>query len=172
MTEMVAAYRKMYPDDRIEMVTEPRITKYVGYGQGSEVIVYDQLFDSRINHEVVFEKEFNKRIETLMRDQETFVKVEYKIGKGEKYYYEFESAETVRNTASASFTVSCHDELELAKGGFNFKVNERYHKSKINEYAYPKDMIPEKQPEDTSLWEQKIEEYQRQIKENEDLIAE
>ena len=100
------------------------------------------------------------------------MKVEYKIGKGEKYYYEFESAETVRNTASASFTVNCHDELELAKGGFNFKVNERYHKSKINEYAYPKDMIPEKQPEDTSLWEQKIEEYQRQIKENEDMIAE
>ena len=175
MTEMVAAYRKMYPDDKIEMVTEPRITKYVGYGQGSEVIVYDQLFDSRINHEVVFEKEFNQRIETLMKDQEVdypWQKVEYKIGKGEKYYYEFESSETVRNTASASFTVSCHDEVELAKGGFNFKVNEYYDRSKMNEYAYPKGMIAEKKPEDTSLWEQKIEEYQRQIKENENLIYE
>ena len=172
MREMLAAYKKMYPDDTMEMVTGQRVEKFVAYNQGREDIVYDQIFDSRVNHEMVFEKEFNQRIETLMRDQETFVKVEYKIGKGEKYYYEFESAETVRNTASASFTVNCHDELELAKGGFNFKVNERYHKSKINEYAYPKDMIPEKQPEDTSLWEQKIEEYQRQIKENEDLIAE
>jgi hypothetical protein len=175
MTEMVAAYRKMYPDDRIEMVTEPRITKYVGYGQGSEVIVYDQLFDSRINHEVVFEKEFNQRIETLMKDQEVdypWMKIEYKIGKGEKYYYEFESAETVRNTASASFTVNCHDEVELAKGGFNFKVNERYDPSRKNEYAYPKGMIAEKKPEDTSIWEQKIEEYQRQIKKNEDNIYE
>ena len=175
MTEMVAAYRKMYPDDRIEMVTEPRITKYVGYGQGSEVIVYDQLFDSRINHEVVFEKEFNQRIETLMKDQEVdypWMKIEYKIGKGEKYYYEFESAETVRNTASASFTVNCHDEVELAKGGFNFKVNERYNSSKMNEYAYPKNMIPEKQPEDVTLWEEKIADLEKQIQDNKDLIAE
>ena len=175
MTEMVAAYRKMYPDDRIEMVTEPRITKYVGYGQGSEVIVYDQLFDSRINHEVVFEKEFNQRIETLMKDQEVdypWMKIEYKIGKGQKYYYEFESAETVRNTASASFTVNCHDEVELAKGGFNFKVNERYNSSKMNEYAYPKNMIPEKQPEDVTLWEEKIADLEKQIQDNKDLIAE
>jgi hypothetical protein len=175
MTEMVAAYRKMYPDDKIEMVTEPRITKYVGYGQGSEVIVYDQLFDSRINHEVVFEKEFNQRIETLMKDQEVdypWMKIEYKIGKGEKYYYEFESAETVRNTASASFTVNCHDEVELAKGGFNFKVNERYNSSKMNEYAYPKNMIPEKQPEDVTLWEEKIADLEKQIQDNKDLIAE
>lgn len=175
MTEMVAAYRKMYPDDRIEMVTEPRITKYVGYGQGSEVIVYDQLFDSRINHEVVFEKEFNQRIETLMKDQEVdfpWMKIEYKIGKGEKYYYEFESAETVRNTASASFTVNCHDEVELAKGGFNFKVNERYNSSKMNEYAYPKDMIPDKQPEDVTLWEEKIADLEEKIQKNKDLIDE
>ena len=175
MTEMVAAYRKMYPDDRIEMVTEPRITKYVGYGQGSEVIVYDQLFDSRINHEVVFEKEFNKRIETLMKDQEVdfpWMKIEYKIGKGEKYYYEFESAETVRNTASASFTVNCHDEVELAKGGFNFKVNERYNSSKMNEYAYPKGMIPDKQPEDVTLWEEKIADLEEKIQKNKDLIDE
>ena len=175
MTEMVAAYRKMYPDDRIEMVTEPRITKYVGYGQGSEVIVYDQLFDSRINHEVVFEKEFNQRIETLMKDQEVdfpWMKIEYKIGKGEKYYYEFESAETVRNTASASFTVNCHDEVELAKGGFNFKVNERYNSSKMNEYAYPKGMIPDKQPEDVTLWEEKIADLEEKIQKNKDLIDE
>ena len=175
MTEMVAAYRKMYPDDRIEMVTEPRITKYVGYGQGSEVIVYDQLFDSRINHEVVFEKEFNKRIETLMKDQEVdfpWMKIEYKIGKGEKYYYEFESAETVRNTASASFTVNCHDEVELAKGGFNFKVNERYNSSKMNEYAYPRGMIPDKQPEDVTLWEEKIADLEEKIQKNKDLIDE
>ncbi len=175
MTEMVAAYRKMYPDDRIEMVTEPRITKYVGYGQGSEVIVYDQLFDSRINHEVVFEKEFNQRIETLMKDQEVdfpWMKIEYKIGKGEKYYYEFESAETVRNTASASFTVNCHDEVELAKGGFNFKVNERYNSSKMNEYAYPKGMIPDKQPEDVALWEEKIADLEEKIQKNKDLIDE
>lgn len=175
MTEMVAAYRKMYPDDRIEMVTEPRITKYVGYGQGSEVIVYDQLFDSRINHEVVFEKEFNQRIETLMKDQEVdfpWMKIEYKIGKGEKYYYEFESAETVRNTASASFTVNCHDEVELAKGGFNFKVNERYNSSKMNEYAYPRDMIPDKQPEDVTLWEEKIADLEEKIQKNKDLIDE
>ena len=175
MTEMVAAYRKMYPDDRIEMVTEPRITKYVGYGQGSEVIVYDQLFDSRINHEVVFEKEFNQRIETLMKDQEVdfpWMKIEYKIGKGEKYYYEFESAETVRNTASASFTVNCHDEVELAKGGFNFKVNERYNSSKMNEYAYPRGMIPDKQPEDVTLWEEKIADLEEKIQKNKDLIDE
>ena len=175
MTEMVAAYRKMYPDDRIEMVTEPRITKYVGYGQGSEVIVYDQLFDSRINHEVVFEKEFNQRIETLMKDQEVdfpWMKIEYKIGKGEKYYYEFESAETVRNTASASFTVNCHDEVELAKGGFNFKVNERYNSSKMNEYAYPRGMIPDKQPEDVTLWEEKIADLEDKIQKNKDLIDE
>lgn len=175
MTEMVAAYRKMYPDDRIEMVTEPRITKYVGYGQGSEVIVYDQLFDSRINHEVVFEKEFNQRIETLMKDQEVdfpWMKIEYKIGKGEKYYYEFESAETVRNTASASFTVNCHDEVELAKGGFNFKVNERYNSSKMNEYAYPRGMIPDKQPEDVALWEEKIADLEEKIQKNKDLIDE
>ena len=175
MTEMVAAYRKMYPDDRIEMVTEPRITKYVGYGQGSEVIVYDQLFDSRINHEVVFEKEFNQRIETLMKDQEVdfpWMKIEYKIGKGEKYYYEFESAETVRNTASASFTVNCHDEVELAKGGFNFKVNERYNSSKMNEYAYPRGLVPDKQPEDVTLWEEKIADLEEKIQKNKDLIDE
>ena len=170
MTEMLAAYKKMYPDDRVEMVTEQRVEKYVAYNQGREDIVYDQLFDSRINHEVVFEKEFNQRIETLMRDQEVdmpWMKVEYKIGKGEEYYYEYESAETVRNTGSASFTVNCHDEVELAKGGFNFKVNERYNSSKMNEYAYPSGMIPEKKPEDTSLWEQKIEEYDKQIRQNE-----
>lgn len=137
--------------------------------------VYEDMFDSRVNHEVVFEKEFNQRIETLMKDQEVdypWQKIEYKIGKGEKHYYELESSETVHNIATASFTVSCHDEVELAKGGFNFKVNEYYDRSKMNEYAYPKGMIAEKKPEDTSLWEQKIEEYQRQIKENENLIYE
>jgi hypothetical protein len=175
MTEMVAAYRKMYPDDRVEIVAKERVRIDVPYGQGREEIVYDQLFDSRINHETVFEKEFNQRIETLMKDQEVdypWLKVEYKIGKGEKYYYEFESAETVRNTASASFTVNCYDEVELAKGSFNFKVNERYDPSKKNEYAYPKGMVAEKKPEDTSLWEQKIEEYQNQIAYNEDKISE
>ena len=61
--------------------------------------------------------------------------------------------------------------MELAKGGFNFKVNERYDPSKKNEYAYPKGMIPQKKPEDTSLWEQKIEELEGKIKKNEDDIA-
>ena len=175
MKEMLAAYKKMYPKDKVELVTEPRVTHHTGYSEGSEVIVYDQLFDSRINHEMVFEKEFNQRIETLMKDQEVdypWQKVEYKIGKGEKYYYEFESAETVRNTNSASFTVNCYDEVELAKGGFNFKVNEYYERSKMNEYAYPKGMIAEKKPEDTSALEDSISEYQRQIKENEEIIYE
>ena len=143
-------------------------------GSGNMIIDYEALFDSRINHEIIFEKEFNQRIETLMRDQEVeypWMKIEYKIGKGEKVYYELESAETVRNAGSASFTVTCHDEVELAKGGFNFKVNERYNSSKMNEYAYPKGLIPDKVPEDLSLWEQKMEELEGNIKKNNDDIA-
>ena len=139
-----------------------------------KIVDYEALFDSRVNNETVFEREFNQRIETLMRDQEVpeDQKIQYYIEKGDKHYYELESSATVRNLGTASFTVNCHDEVELAKGGFNFKVNERYDRNKLNEYAYPKGMIAEKKPEDTSLWEQKIEEYQRQIKENENLIYE
>lgn len=142
---------------------------------GNRIIDYEALFDSRTNHEVVFEKEFEQRRKTLQDTIEypnAFVpRVQYCIGKGEKHYYQLESSETVRNAGTASFTVSCHDQVELAKGGFNFKVNERYDPSKKNEYAYPKGMIPEKKPEDTSLWEQKIEELEGKIKKNEDDIA-
>lgn len=175
MTEMLATYKRMYPDDNVEMTTESRVDKYSDNGNKHEVIDYEALFDSRINHEAVFEKEFNQRIKTLMRDQEVsspLLRIEYKIGKGEKFYYEYESAETVRNIGSASFSVNCHDEVELSKGGFNFKVNERYNSSKMNEYAYPPDMVSNKEPEDLTLWEEKMEDLEGRIKTNEDLIEE
>ena len=140
-----------------------------------KIIDYEDLFDSRTSHEAVFEKEFEQRRRTLEKDQEVsdpLMLVRYYIGKDEKHYYELESSATVRNAGTASFTVTCHDQVELAKGGFNFKVNERYNESKMNEYAYPKGLIPEKKPEDTSIWEEKIEEYEKQIRENEELISE
>ena len=137
-----------------------------------KVVDYEALFDSRVNNETVFEKEFNQRIETLMRDQEVpeEQKIQYYIEKGDKHYYQLESSASVRQVGTASFTVTCHDEVELAKGGFDFKVNERYDSGKMNEYAYPKGMIPEKQPEDTSLWEEKIDDLGKKIKKNNDEI--
>lgn len=175
MTELLAAYRKMYPDDKVEMFTGPKVNKYVGSGQQQQIIDYDALFDSRINHEIVFEKEFEQRRKTLEDTIEynnpLIPQKHYYIGKGPKNYYQFESAETVRNTGSASFTVSCHDEVELSKGGFNFKVNEWYRSSNIKEYAYPQGAIQNKKPEDTTIWEDKINDLKKKIMQNEDDIA-
>lgn len=147
------------------------------YEQGTtqQIIDYEALFDSRVNHERVFEMEFERRRKTL-EDTIEYVnplqpRVRYYIGKGEKYYYEVESAETVRNTGTASFSVTCHDEVELSKGGFNFKVNERYNSSKMNQYAYPPDMVPDKQEEDTTPLENKMEGFQSDIDANNETIA-
>lgn len=138
-----------------------------------KVVDYEALFDSRVNNETVFEKEFNQRIETLMRDQEVpeDQKIQYYIEKGDKHFYELESSASVRNLATASFTVTCHDEVELSSGGFDFKVNDRYDSGKMREYAYPSGMIPEKKPEDTSLWEEKIDDLEKKIKKNNDEIS-
>ena len=139
------------------------------------IIDYDALFDSKKNHEAAFEKEFEQRRKTLERDQEVdnpLLKVKYYIGKGDKSYYTVESAETVKNVGSASFTVSCHDEVELVNSSFNFKVNERYDSGKMKEYAYPKsDGNTNSEPEDITLWEQKIEQIEEKIRENEILIS-
>lgn len=143
---------------------------------GSKIIDYEALFDSRVNSEVIFEKEFEQRRKTLQDTIEYLnpltPRVEYYIEKGEKHYYEIEDATSVRDVSTASFTVTCHDEVELAKGGFNFKVNERYNSGKMNEYAYPKSPIPQKTPEDTSIWKDKMEELQGKIDKNNDQIAE
>lgn len=149
------------------------IVETITNSNNGKVVDYEVLFDSRTNSEVVFEKEFNQRIETLMRDQEVpeDQKIQYYIEKGDKNYYEIESSASVRNASNASFTVTCHDEVELSKGGFNFKVNERYNSSKMNEYAYPKGMIPAKEPEDVSLWEEKIADLEGKIDKNNEDIA-
>ncbi len=181
MNEFDRKYRKLFPIygifGRLEKKAGEKQIYYLPVttvpSDDEKIIDYEDLFDSRTNHEAIFEKEFEQRRKTLEKDQEVsdpLMLVRYYIGKDEKHYYELESTVTVRNAGSASFTVTCRDQVELAKGGFNFKVNERYNESKMNEYAYPKGLIPEKQPEDTSLWEEKIEDYERRIRENEDSI--
>ena len=146
-----------------------------GSGSGSKVTDYEDLFDSRRHNETVWDKEFERRRLTLEKDQEvTFpnVPVRYYIGKGDKNYYKLASAETVREASTVSFNVSCADVLELAKGGFNFKVNERYNSSRMNEYAYPSGMVAEKKPEDTSPIISKMDGFQQKIDENYDVILE
>ncbi len=135
--------------------------------------VYEDMFDSRVNNEVVFTKEFERRIESLNKNQEDEDPVNrrtYKIGKGEKHYYQLASEETVRNAGTASFTVSCNDEVELASGGFNFKVNEHYHADQMNKYAYPPGMIQPKKEEDTSGLTAKMDKFQSDIESNEQTI--
>jgi hypothetical protein len=167
--------RLLYPIRDVEVIVEPKVTHYLSSNNEIMVIDYEDLFDSRVNHEVVFEKEFEQRRKTLEDTIEyenpLMPRIHYYIGKGEKNYYEVESAETVRNAGNASITVTCHDEVELAKGGFNFKVNERYDRGRMNDYAYPKGSIPNKEPEDVSIWEQKIDELEGKILKNEEDIA-
>ena len=163
--------QKMYPKTKLRIETDPPVAITNGGGDEQyEVIDYEALFDSRTNHEVVFEKEFEQRRKTLEDTIEYLdplaPRIHYYIGKKEKHYYQLESAQTVQNTGSASFTVTCQEELEMVKGGFNFKVNERYNPSKINDYAYPTGSFTDKEPEDVSAWEEKIEDLQAQIDKN------
>ena len=161
----------------VSIEVEPQETHTVGGGGGSgsggKIIDYEDLFDSRRHNETVWDKEFERRRLTLEKDQEVVfpkLPIKYYIGKGDKNYYQLASAETVREASTASFTVSCADVLELAKGGFNFKVNERYNSSRMNEYAYPNGMVAEKKPEDTSHLTSKMDGFQQKIDDNYDDI--
>lgn len=161
----------------VEPVTEKQtyVADAITTSDDVKAVDYEALFDSRTNSEVIFEKEFNQRIETLMKDQDVpeDQKIQYYIEKGDKNYYEIESTASVRNTNTASFTLTCHDEVELSKGGFNFKVNERYNSSKLILYAYPKGANPDKpkEPEDVTPLVQKIKELESKVNKNKAAIT-
>ena len=177
-TRKLQNYERDYGQGGVVSVeVEPQETHTIGGGGGSgsggKIIDYEDLFDSRRHNEMVWDKEFERRRLTLEKDQEVVfpkLPIKYYIGKGDKNYYQLASAETVREASTASFTVSCADVLELAKGGFNFKVNERYNSSRMNEYAYPSGMVAEKKPEDTSHLTSKMDGFQQKIDDNYDDI--
>lgn len=131
-------------------------------GGGGKVIDYEEVFDSHVHSEVVFEKKFEAMRADFEKNSDPHV--DYYIGKDEQFPYDLTNDKMVKNKASATFTVNCHDEIELSQGGFNFKVNERFQESKMKEYAYPPDMvITPKEPEDTKAWEDEIARLEEQV---------
>lgn len=131
---------------------------------GTKEVVYEDVFDSRLTDEEAMQLEFDKRLEDFRSSYENDNGIRvYNIGKDEKKYYTVADEETVHNAASASFTVSCDNERELSKGSFNFKVNERFHESKMNDYAYPNTGVGPKQDPETEELEAQMDDLKIQM---------
>lgn len=146
-------------------------TDFYGYRK----VVYEDIFDSKLNDLETFEK----GLEILREDYERndpvngeniFRPVRYKIGKDSKNTYTVEDENTVRGTSSASFTVRCDTVVELAKNSFNFKVNPSYDGSKLHDYAMPYGTNIGPNKPDVSDWDAKIAELQSQAQVYNDQI--
>ena len=130
------------------------------HGQGYKIIDYEEVFDSQKDHEAAFANKFEQRLQALQRGQPS---TRFYLEKGNKEYYNLEDAETVKNTGTASFTVTCHDEIELVNSAFNFKVNESYDASRIRDYAYPPGSVAQNKRQDTRDLERKMNGFQNEI---------
>lgn len=131
---------------------------YQFYNPLAEKVDFEATFDSYTMDENMFSKEMEERRQAYERQarESGDEKTVFSIGKGDKNYYAVADAETVKGAAKATFTANCSEGLELQKGGFNFKVNERYDDSKRNDYAFPNTGVGPKTYPDTSEYEAKL----------------
>ena len=129
-------------------------------GGGREEI-YEEVFDSRTMDENVFTSQLEERRKGYEKDDD-YAKTGrvFLIGKDAKKPYTVADEATVHGAAAATFLVTCHDEREISKGYFDFKVNEHFDESKMNDYAYPNTGVGEKEPQDLSEAEEKMEELE------------
>lgn len=119
----ISKYLTEYPLDALSQYYTQKWSIVGTNKDGQTEELWNETFDSQSMDLAVFTQRMQGKKATIEED------TDYRgitIQKGEKKYYQGASEARMKNCGSVSYTVECDDGAELAKGNFQWKVNESH----------------------------------------------
>ena len=119
----IGKYLTEYPLDALSQYYTQKWSVVGRNKDGQTVEFWSETFDSQSMDLAVFTQRMQGKRDAYAEDADYS---DHHIEKGEKKYYQGASEARMKNCGSVSYTVECDDGAELARGNFQWKVNERH----------------------------------------------